>query len=251
VAAGLLLAVGGAEVLIAFGSVAFGLGLHVGILLWLLWHGARTDEDDVRGMLFALMTLPLLRIFSLCLPLAQFPTTSWPAVVMAPVLVSVWTAARTAGYSREDLGLTWRWSGLAWLPLLIPAGILLGAMEYAILQPTPSATSLTFQAAWGPALVLTLATGFGEEVLFRGLLQHATMWRFGPLPSMLLVTAMFACLHIGYRSLPDLWLVFGAGMLFSYLTWRSGSLLGAVVTHASVNISLFLLTPLLFAPVLR
>jgi len=250
-AGGLVAAVAAAEVCIAFVNAPLGLGLHVGILLWLLWHGSRTDQDDVRGMLFGLVIVPLIRIFSLCLPLDQFPSTYWPALVMAPVLVSVWTAARTAGYSLEELGLTLPWPAPLWqLALLVPVGVALGALEYAILQPTPAATSLAPSTIWQPLVVLTLATGFGEELVFRGLLQHATMWRFGPLRSILLVTALFACLHIGYRSAPDLALVFGAGLFFSYITWRSGSLAGAVITHASVNISLFLLTPLLFAPLL-
>jgi hypothetical protein len=250
-AAGLLLAVAAAEVCIAYGSAPLGLAMHVAILLWLLWHGARTDQDDVRGMLFALMTVPVIRICSLCLPLDQFPAVSWPAIVMAPVIVSAWTAARTAGYRPVELGFTLDWRNLWWqTPVFVLLGLAFGALEYAVLQPTPDATSLALHDIWLPIVVLTVATGFGEEFVFRGLLQHATMWRFGPLPSMLLVTALFTCLHIGYRSAPDLVLVFGAGMLFSYVTWKSGSLAGAVVTHAAVNISLFLLTPLLFAPLL-
>ncbi|MBV8087470.1 MAG: CPBP family intramembrane metalloprotease [Chloroflexi bacterium] len=250
-AAGLLLAVGAAEACIAFGSPPLGLAMHVTILLWLLWHGARSDQDDVRGMLFALMTVPVIRICSLCLPLGQFPAVSWPAIVMAPVMVSAFTAARTAGYSRQELGLTFDWPNVWWqTPLLVLLGVAFGAVEYAVLQPTPDATSLAWGDIWPPILILSVATGFGEEFVFRGLLQHATLWRFGPLNSMLLVTALFTCLHIGYRSAPDLVLVFAAGMLFSVLTWRSGSLAGAVITHAAVNVSLFLLTPLLFAPLL-
>ena len=239
-----------AELTTAAISPSLGLGLHACVLLTLLWAGARSDEDDSRGMFFALMTAPLLRIFSLALPLNSFPQTWWYVIVMVPVWVSAWIAARTAGYSCADLGLTISWRALPLQLLVLPMGLLLGALEFLILQPLPLATGLTWGAVWLPALVLVVATGFGEEVIFRGLLQQAAMWRFGPWRGVLFVTVVFAAMHIGYLSIPDLALVFAAGLGLGWVTWRSGSLLTATVMHGSANVTLFLLAPLWLAPLI-
>jgi len=76
------------------------------------------------------------------------------------------------------------------------------------------------------------------------------MWRFGPGGAMLYVTALFTSMHIGYLSLLDLWFVAGVGFLLAWVRWRTGSVLGASLVHACVNLSLFLFVPLWLAPLL-
>jgi len=135
---GVLAAISLAEVVTAMVSAGLGLILHAGIVLVLLWLGARTTQQDQRGLLFALVVLPLIRIFSLCLPLNGLPLIYWYPAIMAPVLVSVALAARTQHYSLQDIGLTSSGLGLGWLSLLLaPLGLALGVAEYVILKPQP------------------------------------------------------------------------------------------------------------------
>ena len=78
-------------------------------------------------------------------------------------------------------------------------------------------------------LWLALLSAFGEEILFRGILQS---W-LGLWPA----AALFAGLHFPYRRAMVPWTVFalGMGMGLGWLTAWCGSLWPAILVHLSVN----------------
>ena len=123
------------------------------------------------------------------------------------------------------------------------AGIGIGWLEYLILTPAPLSTALTLQAIWLPALILLLCTGFLEELLFRGLLQSAAIPVIGRWPALIFISALFAVLHIGYASVPDVLFVFAVGLSFALVVDRTRSILGVTLAHAIANISLYLIFP--------
>lgn len=95
--------------------------------------------------------------------------------------------------------------------------------------------------AW---LLAGLAIGVGaplmEEFLFRGFLQSAlAQSRLGFWPAAVLTTAAWTALHWGY-SVVGLAEVFLIGLYFSWLLWRTGSLLPALFCHALYNSGLML-----------
>ncbi len=98
-------------------------------------------------------------------------------------------------------------------------------------------------------LVAALAIGIGaplmEELTFRGFLQSALAQRLGFWPAALMTTAAWTLLHWGYSS-AGMAEVFLIGLYFSWLLWRTGSLMPALVCHAIYNTSLVLM--LRFAP---
>jgi uncharacterized protein len=101
--------------------------------------------------------------------------------------------------------------------------------------------------AW---VLAVLAIGVGaplmEEFLFRGFLQSAlAQARFGFWPAALLTTVAWTLLHLGY-SVVGLAEVFLIGLYFSWLLWKTGSLLPPLFCHALYNTSLTLV--LRFAP---
>ncbi len=84
------------------------------------------------------------------------------------------------------------------------------------------------------ALILgaVIFAGFFEEMLFRGVLQKALEARF-ELPLALSMSALiFALVH------PSVWMlqVFVTGCLYSYLAWRSQSILPGIVLHLINNL---------------
>ena len=87
-------------------------------------------------------------------------------------------------------------------------GIDLGYIKYLILRPEPLADELTLRAIWFPALILVVFTGFLEEIIFRGLMQTAFRAKIGRWLGILLVSGLFAVLHLGYQSLLDVIFVF-------------------------------------------
>jgi membrane protease YdiL (CAAX protease family) len=240
-----LVAISLAEVTTAVVNPRAGLVGHALILFGLLFYGARTRDESRRALFWGLSLVPLIRLLSLSLPLAGFPVLYWYAIISVPVWAATVVAARTLGYSRQDLGLVLR---LRHLPLqvgLLPLGFALGLVEYIILQPQPLARGLTLAETWQPALILTVSTGLQEELIFRGLLQRAAQQSLGVISGLLYVTALFTVLHTGYLSLPDLAFVFLVGLFFAFVAWRTSSILGVTLCHAGTNIGLFLLWPFL------
>ncbi len=79
------------------------------------------------------------------------------------------------------------------------------------------------------ALLLAAASGFAEELFFRGALQPRVGW--------LLASLLFGCVHFVPRREFLPWTVFavGAGFLFGGLFLWTGNLVAPIVAHAVVN----------------
>lgn len=79
--------------------------------------------------------------------------------------------------------------------------------------------------------------GFAEELLFRGVVERALLKTGQPAVLAIGIAAfLFAAAHLGYRGFPDYRrpataLVLGTACGIAY--WRSGSIRGSMVTHAS------------------
>jgi len=96
-----------------------------------------------------------------------------------------------------------------------------------------------------------LFSPIGEEIFFRGFLQHALEQRFSPRASTVAECAAFAVIHlchhglylsaagVGLRPLSGfLWmlLMFCTAWMFAWLRKTSGSLLPAILSHAVFNL---------------
>jgi hypothetical protein len=98
------------------------------------------------------------------------------------------------------------------------------------------------------ALILLIFTGLLEEFIFRGLQQSTALPILGRY-AIPFVAAVFAVLHLGYRSALDVLFVFGVALFFGWIVQRSGSILGVSLSHGLTNISLYLIFPLLLTSV--
>lgn len=88
---------------------------------------------------------------------------------------------------------------------------------------------------WLAALAIGAGAPLMEELLFRGFLQSAlAQSRIGFWPAALLTTLAWALLHWGYSAV-GLAEVFLIGVYFSWLLWKTGSLLPALFCHALYN----------------
>jgi membrane protease YdiL (CAAX protease family) len=122
----------------------------------------------------------------------------------------------------------------------------LGFVEYAILQPAPLGPFPWLPGGVLPAIIVGTATGFPEELIFRGVLQTATRPILGRL-NWIYASVVFAVLHIGYASLLDVVFVFGVGLLFGWVFERSRSIIGTSIAHGQANVVLFFIAPHLAA----
>lgn len=229
-----------AELVTALVDARWGVGLHVAILWALLVHFSWAEERSEAKLLLALCLAPLIRILSLGMPLENLDLVYWFLIVGAPMIVAALLAARTLGLTRYDLGLTVR---AIPLQLLVGAlGVGLGIAEYLILKPDALVDELTWQQAWWPTLILLVATGFGEELVFRGVMQSASTDALGK-AAILYVAVVFAVLHVGYKSAPDVAFVFLVALFFGWVVAKTGSLLGVSLCHGIANVVLYVIVP--------
>lgn len=231
------------ELLFLLPDPVLGMGVHITVLFLLLYSLAYVPDRPVRRLNTVLLLVPMIRMMSLGLPLAGLPQISWYFVTSIPIFtaMALITRSKDDPWTLQQLGLTVRqWPIQLGVAL---AGLAIGWLEYLILTPAPLSTVLSLQAIWLPALILLISTGFLEELLFRGLLQSAAIPVLGRWPALIFISALFAVLHIGYASVPDVLLVFAVGLGFSLVVERTHSILGVTLAHAIANISLYLILP--------
>ena len=182
------------------------------ILVALIVHAAATRYPH-RPLLLSLALVPLVRIISLCMPLANIPLIWWFPIIYAPLLGAAIVVMRLLDYSREQVGLT-----VKWLPVQLVVGltgVVFGIAEYFILRPEAMVAELTWQAIWLPAVILLLCTGFVEELIFRGVLQRAALEALGG--GIVYISLIFATLHIGSLSWIDVVFVFVIALFFGWV----------------------------------
>ena len=233
-----------AEVIAVLVSPLVGVILHMVILFVLIVHAAFTWSLPIHRFLLALTLVPTIRIISLSLPLVQFPLTYWFFITSVPLFGAAYVTKRELNFTwRQVFGARWR--GLPLQLLIGLTGVFLGYVEYLILQPEPLIESFSWQNILLPSLILLISTGFLEEFIFRFLLQRTSIERLGVAWGIVYVAIFFAVLHIGHHSVPNFFFVLVVGLIFGWLAYKTGSILGVTIAHGMTNIFLFLVVPFL------
>jgi uncharacterized protein len=235
-----LLVIGATELLILLSNSIVGVVLYALLLASLVIHSALARASERQQLARALLLLPLMRILALTLPLALFPPLARYPIVGVPLLVAAWIVVRQSELTRADLGLQ---AGHPLQQLMLGgAGIAIGALEYAILQPQPLIATFSWDAMLLGALIVFVFIGFVEELIFRGLLLRlasATIGRF----AVIYVALLFAALSLGYGSLAQAGFVFGIALLFGSIVRWTSSILGVVLAHGLSSVMLYLVIP--------
>ena len=230
------------SLLIAVGPTASVLA-HALILIALVHHWAFASPPEAPAALLILALLPLLRIFSLTMPLDGTQTLYQYALVGAPLLLAVGLVAAVLGSATISNRLrTWSWrrDGLVAL-----GGLPLGGVAVLLLDPDAPVERATWTNLFAGALILLVFTGGLEELLFRGLLQTALVDIFGR-AGVLVTALLFAAAYLGTRS--PLAVAFAAilGVLFGWIVERTRALLGVALAHGLLNVVALLVWPTLF-----
>jgi membrane protease YdiL (CAAX protease family) len=236
------LLIASAEAVLAFVGVVPGVLLDA-VLLFALLNLFLFRKGSFGEIYLVLALLPLLRIFSLVVPVIQVPPIYWYAMAGTPFLLALGLAARFVKP---------RWAGLqldrrAWAiqGLIAVSGLPLAVAAYFILRPTPLFARLDWQEILIGSLILILFSGFTEELVFRSMLQPVMQRAFGRY-GLLISSALYASMFLGSLT-PGFILLMGlVGLLFGYSVERSGSIWGAVIAHSILSIGLILILPVLW-----
>jgi len=235
-----LLAVAVAEVVTVFYMPLWGILCHAVILVALIMHSAVASRYPHRPLLLSLVLVPLVRIISLCMPLANIPQIWWYPIIYVPLLAAAVVAMRILNYKPGQVGLTFK--GFPVQLVVGLTGVVFGVAEYFILAPEAMVAELTWQVVWLPVLVFLLCTGFVEEFIFRGVLQRSAVEAFGGW-GIVYISLLFATLHMGFLSWIDVAFVFVIALFFGWVVKKTGSLLGVSLSHGITNIVLYLVAP--------
>ncbi len=237
-----LLSIVGAEVVTIFIHVQGGIIWYAVLLTALILHSSLVPERSGQKLFLSLALVPLIRILSLSMPLAPLTQIYWYPIIYIPLLIAALVVMRQLRLRPPEVGL--KIGKLSTQMVVGASGVLFGVMEYFILRPEPLIALDYF--AWEklllPAVILGVSTGFGEELIFRGVIQHASKEALGRW-NLLYVSLIFAVLHVGHLSAIDVVLVFFIALFFSWVVSRTGSLLGVSLSHGMTNICLYLIIP--------
>ncbi len=219
-----------------------GMAIHGGILFALLLHGVMVEDQSISNMYTSLSIAPLIRILSLSIPLLQFENMLWFVIVGIPLFIAIFTCMHIQHLDRRSVGLVMPSRKDVSLTCgIIVLGVLLGWMEYQILKP---GLMIAASASWiTPILILLVCTGFLEELLFRGLLQHTFTETMG-VRGIYVVSVIFGIFHIG-NSIYDCFFAAMVGFIYASVVQRTGSIYGVSISHGTINIMFFLVIPYL------
>ena len=119
-------------------------------------------------------------------------------------------------------------------------GILSGLIEYSILQPKPiELTGNHLQSILYVIIVMTLFVGFGEELLFRGLVQEAYQNVLPAWSAIFMASVQFGLMHYGWLNPLEILFAYGMGVTFGYSFWKTKSLIAPITIHSLGNIIMF------------
>ena len=181
-----------------------------------------------------------------------YPRLPWAAVVMIVFLFFYWkylqgwgwpqstSAARRAGLRAPPISAPlWRWSLLAG-GLALSASILLFILSHRLIrlpQPPHSDLSHIPVITLLPSLIMSaLVAGIGEEAGFRGYLQGSLERHHGPALGIAVTSVVFGLAHLTHGAfLPAILFDIAWGALYGLLTYRSGSIVPAIVLHSSAD----------------
>ena len=141
------------------------------------------------------------------------------------------------GFSKEKL--------LKYSLLGIGLGMILGTMEYLILRPAPAFPAFEVKYLFRDMVYMLLFVSLGEELLFRGLIQRDMSAAFGWKWGLFSAAALFAVMHLTWRSIPELAFVFIAGLILGALYLKTKSLTAPIVAHGITNVMLVAVLPYL------
>lgn len=233
--------IGVTEIVLVHLDVVLGFLGHVFLIPILLTHYATVMHPQRWRLLPVLALIPLLRVFSLVVVVDEVPELHWYTLAGIPLLLSAFLTIRLLGISYAELGLSIppRWVSQFGIAL---TGIPLSWIAFTLLEPDPIVDRLSIGNIAAGVIVLTLFTGYTEEIIFRGLLRPLSNEILGG-AGFLLTNGLFAIMYLGSFS-PAYMIFMGlVGAFFGWCAEKTQSLWGIIMAHSMLSIGLLLIWP--------
>jgi len=252
------LAIAACEYVFAYQNVAYGIiiALALAIVIYLMLSILHLDER-IANCGESLALIPLYILFTSSLPWffinQQYLLPAVYSCIFGLVFWHIYqknlSLKEIFGFSNENAKFKNRNSKTAFVfyssLVLMGAGIgvLLGVGEYFVLRPAPAFPSFEVKYFLRDMVYMIGFVGIGEELLFRGLIQRDMVGAFGWKWGLFGASAMFAVMHLTWRSMPELGFVFLSGLILGGLYLKTKSLLVPIVAHGINNVMLVSVLP--------
>jgi uncharacterized protein len=235
------------EYIFAYQNVAVGIGMAIAMVIAIYVSLSFFHLDNrITRSVESLALIPLYVIFTSCLPWffinQQFLL---PAVYACILALCGWHMYRNDLSLRQLLNFDKR-KLLKYALIALAIGIPSGTVEYLILHPAAPAPAFQIQYLLRDIVYMVAFVGFAEELLFRGLIQHDLTDIFGWKWALPATGFLFAVMHMTWRSVPELFFVFGAALILGGLYIKTKSLMAPILFHGVNNIMLASVAPYLF-----
>jgi CheY-like chemotaxis protein len=236
---------GAAEVLAAGLDARLGLFVHGVLLLAIFLHAYNLAPGPERTFFLALWLAPLTRIYGLGQPYAGLSPLAWWAWTAIPMVVAGIVALRLGGQTAREAGLIPHPQEVPIAVFLLPVGMALGVLVYLLLEPRALSRELVASNLALVALVVVVNPGVVDEIVFRGVLQRASLGVLGSGLSILYTSLLYApILPPGLNGgLTGVVITFCLGLMLSATSVRTGSILSAASAHAGLALGLFVIAP--------
>jgi membrane protease YdiL (CAAX protease family) len=208
-------------------------------------------------MLFqAFSLISLIRLVGLGMPvffsltLYNFVPVYAAAIVGAFVVLGEGRAIREQANAVKDvlIGTIRKMRGnLRLWAIFLVVGVLMAYLfsniEYAIISPQALVPQIDLSYLLILGFIMLFFVGFGEELMFRAILQRRLQTRIGIWGGIVLASFLFAAMHSVYFSFVYLIYVFIVGMILGIAYYKTKSLGFVSLIHGSINIFLFSFLP--------
>lgn len=238
-----VLALASAEAILAtVGAIAASLA-HAFLVVVMLTHAAGHREERYADVLVGLALAPVMRILSLGVPAEGLPPLAWIGLIGTPTLMGAWVATRALHLSPGTIGVA-RGDPAVQLGIAA-AGLPVGLAAYLILRPEPVISSVSPAVVLAALIAISVFIGFGEEVVFRGVIQGVARRAFGSAPAIAIGATSGAIMLVGSGSLAQV-LAFGMlSLAAAVVVERTGSIWGVAGAHSVLSFGVLVLWPIL------
>lgn len=226
--------------LFGFGATAGFTGLSIHAVTLIVCAVAPLQFEEDTGLFLAFALVPLFRLVNLGLPRLVDPQLVHIVVIYLLLLPALVLVSRVSSIPRPSIGVR---MGVLLAPVAVAIGVGLGFVEFVILRPNPLITAPTIPRLLVLALLMVGVIGAVEEWLFRGVLQATITGEIGTIGGLTIASGVFAVMHSGYGSYPELLVAGGIGLVLGALYDRTGSLVVVALAHGTLNVVLFGILP--------
>ncbi|AKB30454.1 CAAX amino terminal protease family protein [Methanosarcina siciliae C2J] len=233
-----ILSIALAELMIYFGMIIEAMEIHAIILLGLTISMLYIENEEIQKTYQALILLPVLRLVNLSMP-AFYDVTLYSFVFTYGLLtIPVTIAITSQGFTREQLGVTFRRMWL-YIPLSIIISFLLGIGEYLIIETNYLIPDLSISSLLVLILIMVFLVGLIEELIFRSIIQNRLEVFLGSRRGLVITSILFGLMQSGYGSISEIFYTFAVGFIIGYMFYRTRSLPLVTMIHGFINVFLF------------